>query len=283
MLSAVPWIERAGRLLLTTVLWLSSLGACGADSKPFILAVVPNQPALTLHKAWAPFVDRLSREIGAPVNLKLYDTMPSFLAECESGRPEFIYISPNLFFLVHKKQKYIPLVRSSLKFRGQVFVRKDSPYHKVRDLKGKTIAFIGPSNVCSVLTRHSLALGQGSIDYNAQYSGSSINVAKSVILGKVDAGAMLDASLLADLPERDQIRVIMETKAIAPHPLAAHSRVSPAIRDSVVHAVLAMARSESGRSLLASVKLAAPLQADFKKDYAHFDDPVFNRIQQSPK
>lgn len=268
-----------GRALLAVVLWMSAVWACGAEGKTYTLAVIPSQPAMMLHKIWTPFVERLSRDIGAPVELKLYDTMPSFLAECESGKPDFVYISPNLFSLVHKHQKYVPLVRSSIKIRGQVFVRKDSPYQRIRDLKGKTIAFVGPTSVCSVLTQHSLAQGQGPIGYNAEFSGSSINVAKSVLLGKVDAGAMLDASLLAELPDRNQIRVLLETKQIASHPLAAHPRVPPSTRAAVTRAVLALASSESGRALLGSVKLTAPVRADFSRDYAHFDDPATGRVR----
>lgn len=268
-----------GRALLAAALWMSAVWACGADGKAYTLAVVPSQPAMVLHKIWTPFVERLSRDIGAPVELKLYDTMPSFLAECESGKPDFVYISPNLFSLVHKKQKYVPLVRSSIKIRGQIFVRKDSPYQQIRDLKGKTIAFVGPTSVCSVLTQHALAQGQGPIGYNAEFSGSSINVAKSVLLGKVDAGAMLDASLLAELPDRNQIRVLLETKQIASHPLAAHPRVPPSTRAAVTRAVLALASSESGRALLGSVKLTAPVRADFSRDYAHFDDPATGRVR----
>ena len=231
------------RLCLVLLLFPLALGAGGR--KGYSLAVVPNQPAVALHTVWAPFAERLSREIGAPVELKLYETMPAFLADCEAGRPDFIYISPNLFFLVHKKQAYAPLLRSSRRIRGQIFVRKDSPYHQVRDLKGKTIAFIGPTTVCSVLTQRALATGQGPIEYNSEYSGSSINVAKSVLLGKVDAGAMLDASLLADLPDRDQIRVLMETKPIAPHPLAAHPRVPAGVQKAVTRAVLAIRPTSS--------------------------------------
>ena len=277
-----PWGGGLARALLATVLWMSAFGACGAGTKAYTLAVVPSQPAMMLHKVWTPFAERLARDIGAPVELKLYDTMPSFLAECESGKPDFVYISPNLFSLVHKKQKYDPLVRSAIKIRGQIFVRKDSPYQRIRDLQGKTIAFVGPTSVCSVLTQHALAQGQGPIGYNAEFSGSSINVAKSVLLGKVDAGAMLDASLLAELPDRDQIRVLMETKEIAPHPLAAHPRVPPSVRTAVVRAVLALAGSMSGRALLASTRLAAPVRADFRRDCAHFDDPALDRTQPTP-
>jgi len=249
--------------------------------RTYTLAVIPSLPPVALHKVWVPFVRELSREAGVELELKLYDTFPAFLADCEPGRPDFIYISPNLFFLVHGQQKYVPLVRSSVKISGLVFVRRDSAYQKISDLHGRTIAFVGPKSVCSVITRYALASGEGDIDYNASFSGSTINVAKSVLLGKADAGAILDAKQAGDFVENSpDFRVLLRTPKIAPHPLAAHPRVPREIREAVVRAVFAMATSGTGRPLLAAVGLAEPVTADFQRDYALFGDAGYQRIQQ---
>lgn len=251
----------------------------GAELKTYTLAVIPNMPAVKIHKNWTPFVEQLSRDTGVKIELKVYDKINTFLEEGETGVPDFIYSAPNMYYQTYQKQKYFPLARSSRKFAGQVFVRKDSPYKTIQDLKGKSIAFVGPKNVCSILTRQALREGKGGIDFNATFSGSTVNVANIVLLGKADAGGTLDVSMMEDLPEmQKEFRTVLETEKIASHPLSAHPRVPKKIRDAVTAAVLAMDNTPEGKKLLEAVKLKQPIVADFKRDYSHFDAIDFDRL-----
>ncbi|WP_136525326.1 phosphate/phosphite/phosphonate ABC transporter substrate-binding protein [Geomonas ferrireducens] len=276
-----------GFCCLTLLLLLLAALPCSspAAEKVYTLAVVPNLPAVTLHKNWRPLVEYLSKETGARIELKLYDKINTFLADAQAGQADFLYAPPNMYFLAYQRQKYIPLVRSAHMIRGQVFVRKDSPYTKVNELKGKTIAFVGPRNVCSVITRHSMLTGQGAIDYNVSFSGSTINVAKSVLVGKADAGATLDTSMMNDLPEmRKEFRVIMETERMAPHPFAAHPRVPKQVQEVVTAALLRLDESDHGRKILDTVKLTKPIRADYNRDYSFFAKVDFERLdKQQPK
>ncbi|QWV95420.1 phosphate/phosphite/phosphonate ABC transporter substrate-binding protein [Geomonas oryzisoli] len=249
-----------------------------ATEKVYTLAIVPNLPAVTLHKNWTPLVEHLSRQAGIKIELKLYDKITAFLEDTKGDHVDFMYAAPNMFYLAYQKQKYIPLVRGSNMLRGQVFVRKDSPYHQVKDLKGKTIAIVGPKNVCSVITRHALITGQ-QIDFNVSFSGSTINVAKSVLVGKADAGATLDSSMIDDFPEmQKEFRIIMKTPEVASHPFAAHPRVPKKIRDAVTKTLLDLDHTEQGRKMLKAVKLTAPIKADYQRDYAFFADVNFDLL-----
>lgn len=272
-------------LMLVLLLLVALPCSSPAAERVYTLAVVPNLPAVTLHKNWRPLVEYLSKEAGVRIELKLYDKINTFLADSQAGQADFLYAPPNMFYLAYQKQKYIPLVRSSHMIRGQVFVRKDSPYTKVNELRGKTIAFVGPKNVCSVITRHSMLTGQGAIDYNVSFSGSTINVAKSVLVGKADAGATLDTSMMNDLPEmRKEFRVILETERMAPHPFAAHPRVPKKLQELVTAALLRLDESDQGRKILDTVKLTKPIRADYNRDYSIFAKVDFERLdKQLPK
>jgi phosphonate transport system substrate-binding protein len=253
--------------------------AAAAEPAPLVLAVVPNLPPVALHKKWIPFVERLSRDAGVPIELKLYDRIGTFLEEADAGVPDLLFAAPNMFFLSHRKQGYVPLVRSSVRLVGMVFVRKDSPYRTVADLQGKTIAFVGPRNICSVITRHAMATAGTPIDFNVAFTGSTINVAKSVLLGKAEAGATLDGALAADLPDAlSELRPVLETPPVASHPLAIHPRIPVAVRERIAAAALALAGSEEGRALLASVRLESPVRADYARDYSQFDAIDFARL-----
>lgn len=273
-------IRRAGALAaLLAAMGGGAVRAGEPAPAPLVLAVVPNLPPVTLHKKWIPFTERLSRDSGIPIQLKLYDRIGAFLEDADAGVPDLLFAPPNMFFLSHKKVGYVPLVRSSVRLVGMVFVRKDSPYRTVNDLQGKTIAFVGPRNICSVITRHAMATAGSPIDFNVSFTGSTVNVAKSVLLGKAEAGATLDGALAADLPEAlTELRPVLETPPVASHPLAAHPRMPVALRERIAAAALALAASEDGRALLATVRLEAPVRADYARDYSQFDAVDFARL-----
>lgn len=274
---ASPSPSRRTRPALAVLALLVALGAGGAAAQApgdpsFTLAVVPNRPPLELHRAWIPFLDRLQLETGLQIDLKLYERLAPFLEAIEAGVPDLLYAAPNMYFEAHRSAGYVPLVRGSQRVTGVVFVRKDSPYRTVADLRGKTVAFVGPSNLCAVITRHALATVGTTVPYNTTFSGSTINVAKMVAIGKADAGAALDTSLATDAPELVGLfRNVLETPPIAPHPLAAHPRVPREVRERITQAVLRIAASRDGPALLAAVRLADPVRADHARDYMVFD------------
>lgn len=100
-----------------------------------------------MHTNWTPFVERLARETGLNFKLKVYETMNDFEQDFQAGKPDFIFSSPTQIVLARQSQGYVPLVRSSQKVQGVLFVRKDSPITQVVQLEGKNIAFVGARNL----------------------------------------------------------------------------------------------------------------------------------------
>ncbi len=118
------------------------------------------------------------------------------------------------------------------------------------------------------MSKENKALG-----FEQEYIGSAANVIKSVLLGKADAGAILNAELEKEPEEnRSQIRMLIETPAISPHPLCAHPRVPKQVQKAVKEASIAVAGTKDGAELLKSIRLAAPVTADYTKDYGPLED-----------
>ncbi|NTV13582.1 MAG: phosphate/phosphite/phosphonate ABC transporter substrate-binding protein [Desulfobulbaceae bacterium] len=104
--------------------------------------------------------------------------------------------------------------------------------------------------------------------FENEYTGSTENVLKSVLLGKADAGAIFSTELNKQTPDiLEQIRTILKTEKIPSHPLAAHPRVPHDIQAAVKKAVLALSRIPEGQALLQQVRMPAPVAADYAKDY----------------
>jgi len=239
-------------------------GAALAAGPSYTFGVIPAGPPVAVHKAWTPFVERVQRESGVALSLKVYERMTDFDADINQGAVDFLFANPVQFTFARAAQGYVPLVRSGRPIVGVLFVREDSPVRGARDLAGKEIAFVGSVNVCSIFVRETLLQGDATrIDFKPLFTGSAANVFKTVELGKAAAGATLDV----DMPAGATYRTILETKPVASHPLAAHPRVPASAREAVAAAVLALAGQPDGAALLNGLRLAEPVRADYARDY----------------
>ena len=116
------------------------------DRKVYILAVSPFAPPVTIHRDWAPFVERLSNETGAEIQLNVYSTFTELDDSIKKGIPDFAFLNPYHAVVAKKTQGYIPLVRSEEPLIGILVTRKDSPIESIQDIQGKEIAFPSPSS-----------------------------------------------------------------------------------------------------------------------------------------
>lgn len=267
------WV-RPGRMRALLCIALAALiacafsTACAGQAPSYSIAVIPSSPPVTLHIEWAPFLERLTKETGLNFRLKLFDNMAAFEREIAEGNSDFIFASPIQAVVAHQTRRYQPLVRGGKLVSIGLFVRSDSAVRTIDDLSNQSISFVGNKNVCSVLIRHLLAEQKDAFTFTTEYSGSTRNVIKSVLLGKSAAGAVFIPELDREPAEsRALIRAIVETPKIPPHPLCAHPRVPWAVREQVKKAILALAASGEGAELLKQVRLRDPVAADYQKDY----------------
>lgn len=234
----------------------------------YTIAVIPSAPPVTLHAQWTPFLEHLTRESGLPFRLKLFQRMSEFEREIGDGTADFLFASPIQTVVAHQMHGYLPLVRGGKLVSIGLFVRTDSPATTMDELSKETISFAGNKNLCSVLVRHLLAEQKAKISYTSEYAGSTSNVIKSVLLGKSAAGAVFIPELeKVSIETREQLRLVAVTTDIAPHPLSAHPRVARTLREQVSKIVLKMASAKEGAELFKTLRLPAPVAADYERDY----------------
>lgn len=100
------------------------------------------------------------------------------------------------------------------------------------------------------------------------FAGSSSNVYKTVLLGKAAAGAVLDVDFDSQPPDiRSQLKPLVYTPKMAPHPISAHPRVPKQLQEALTSVVLSLAATPEGRRLLQAVQLSDPVPADYVRDY----------------
>jgi phosphonate transport system substrate-binding protein len=180
-----------------------------------------------------------------------------------------VFLNPYHMVMAAKSQKYQPVVRESKELlTGILVVRADSPIKNLSELAQQTLAYPAPNAFGASLYMRSLLADQ-KIQTQANFVKTHSNAYRHVIAGQAVAAGGIRSTLDREPAEvRAQLRVLFETPAVAPHPLAAHPRVQEAHRHAVRDAWLALAQSEAGQSLLKAVQMSHPVMADYQRDYA---------------
>ncbi len=239
-----------------------------SDLRPLVVAVVPQFTPLQIHKDWTPFLERVARDSGVPLTLKVYQRIPDFEADVLKGVPDLAFMNPYHEVMAKRAAGYLPLVRDTRQLTGILLVRQDSPVKTTKDLAGSKLAFPSPNAFGASLYMRALLAEQENVKIEPAYLKTHTNVVRHVIQGEAVAGGTVNTSFQRE-PDavRAQLRVLFETPGVAPHPLSAHPRVSATQRKAVMTAILKLREDATAAPLLQAVQMAEPIVADYARDY----------------
>jgi ABC-type phosphate/phosphonate transport system substrate-binding protein len=204
------------------------------------------------------------------VPLRTASSFGGFLDNVVAGRYDIILIQP-FDYVLATKQGYLPVVRMRDDLEAAVFVRADSRFHRLADLKGERVAMPPLDSAMSRLGRAGLRMaGLGvnrdiTIDYRPNHDSCLQQVqhaqaaacvtsthALTVVPGELTAGL----HAIADLGTAPGVVIL------------AHRRVPDAVRERLRREMLSWADSESGRQIMTASRLGpfAPVDpADYQR------------------
>jgi len=249
----------------------SSYGAClgsQTSTKVYTFDVVPQFPAAKIFTTWSPLLQRIGQDSGLCFELRVSPSIPEFEQKFIKGESEFIFLNPYHAVLAYQKKKYQPLLADSQDLlTGILVVRSDNAIKNLNDLKGKTVAFPAPNSfAASLLIRAELA--KQKIDINPIFVKTHSNVYRSVINKDAIAGGGVNNTLDNEAPEvRKELRVLYETSAYTPHPIATHPSVPNAVRERFLNATIKLTQDPTGQKLLEDINLHKPQAVSYTKHY----------------
>ncbi|MBS0357079.1 MAG: phosphate/phosphite/phosphonate ABC transporter substrate-binding protein [Proteobacteria bacterium] len=243
--------------LAATGLAVPQLAVAGTT---YTFGVVPQFEQRKLFAIWKPLIDELARRTGLDLKLVVTLSVPEFEAAVEAGSFDFVYANPYHILKVRDSQGYIPLVRDEEALRGIIVVRQDSPLKSVRELDGKILAVPSPNAVgASLLVRAELERLHG-VRVQMLNVKTHSSVYLHVLNGLTEAGGGVQKTLAEQAPAiQSQLRVLYTTRDMPSHPVAAHPRVPPTVRDAVRQALLAIGASPTGKALLDDIPMPRPV------------------------
>lgn len=239
-----------------------------AQPAVYSVAVVPQFPVANLHRDWLPLLERLGKTLGITLKLQLVSGIPRFESDLLAGSPDFAYLNPYHQVMAHRAQGYLPLVHERALLTGILVVRRDDPIRSVQELQGRELAFPAPNAFGASLWMRALLAEREKVQIVPTYVQTHSNVYRQVIRGKAAAGGGVNHTLQQERDEvRADLRILLETPGVPPHPLSAHPRVDAGLQVAMTEAVLALAKEPAGAALLRAIEMPQPVAANHARDY----------------
>lgn len=242
-------------IIITAIAFTGRAGIAG--DTVYTIGVVPQFDARRLQAIWRPILDELEQRTGKRFQLRGSPTIPEFERELMNGAFDFAYMNPFHAALASRDQGYVPMVRDvGRTLQGVLVVREDSPVQEISDLDGKIIAFPAPNALGASLQMRTELHNIHGIRIQPLYVKTHDSVYLNVFLGQTPAGGGVQKTLKRQRPEiREALRILYETRGVAPHPIMVHSRIPKAMRRKVTEALLALGNKPDGKALLQKIPI----------------------------
>ena len=229
--------------------------AANSSQKTLLFGVVPQQAAEKLAQVWKPFLEYLSEKTGRTFKFESAADIDAFDKRAANGEFDLAYMNPMFYTQVHQSVGYAAFAKEKdTMLKGIVVVQKNSPYQKLEDLAGKTIAFPGPNSFASAILPLIQFKAHG-VNIVPVYIGSHEGVYNDVARGLYTAGGGVAKTLAqTDSLIRDELRVLWSSESYTPHPFAAHPRVDSALVEQLAKIMFDLDNNEPGKKLLKELR-----------------------------
>jgi phosphonate transport system substrate-binding protein len=164
-----------------------------------VMAVIPAENAALTTERYTPFVEYLSKELGVKVTLRI---VADYAAVIEGQRSEQVHIGyygpasyARAYLTGVKTTPFaIEVGKGGVKGYHSVFyVRANSPYNKIEDLKGKNLGLVDPNstsgNNVPRLALNNMRIKPEEFFGKVVYTGSHTNAVMALQQGTVDVAA----------------------------------------------------------------------------------------------
>ena len=234
-------------------------------------AVVPAENASGVTERFGPFVDYLSKQLGTKVTLRIANDYAAVIEGQRSGNIQIGYYGPASFARarltgVKTDAFIIDVNKDGTKGYYSVFyVRANSPYKTIEDLKGKNLGLVDPNSTSGynmplyTLDKHHIsaepffnkvlvtgshenaviALAQGTVDVAANWwnADDDSNLTRMLAKGMVKGpdGAVL---------KKDDFRIILKSDLIINSPTAMLSSLPDDLKAAIKQAFLDAAKND---------------------------------------
>jgi len=288
------------RLALGAALAVSAVaGSAQAQSwkaayPELVMAVVPAENASGVTERYAPFVEYLSKELGTKVTLRVANDYAAVIEGQRNGSIHLAGYGPASYARAVVTGVAVEPFATTMNADGTVgyysvfYVKADSPYKTIDDLKGKNLGLVDPNstsgNNVPRFALNKMKINPETFFGKVTYTGSHENAVIALQQGTVDVAANwwnadTDSNLTRmaakNLAKKEDFRIIYKSDLIPNSPYAFLANLPPDLKAAIVKAF----KEAPTKAKVAFDRLSDGKDKEFVKVDAKYYEPVVELIK----
>lgn len=231
-----------------------------AESDPVIFGVFPRWNAQITVRDFTPLAAHLGRELGRSVRIETDKDFDSFMRRVYAREFDLVHLNQLQYVHAHREADYQAIAKTcdnpACTIKAIIVTRRDSKLMKVRDLKGRIIAFGDPSAMVSHVLAKSLLLESalGPEQYRTIFTRNPPNALLAVYNGEADAAgvgtAVFQQPEIRHRIDIRQLRILAESRPIPHLPVAVRGDMDVKLALRIQQTLTGLTRRSKGREIL---------------------------------
>jgi phosphonate transport system substrate-binding protein len=257
--------------------------------KELVFAVVPAENASGVTERWTPFAAYLEKELGTKVTLRIAQDYAAVIEGQRAGQIHIGYYGPSAFARALMTGAKVEAFAQDVNLDGTkgyysvFYVKKDAPYQKLEDLKGKNLGLVDPNSTSGynvpLYALDKLGIKPDAFFGKVQVTGSHENAIIALQQGTVDVAANWwndenESNLLRmarkNMVKAEDFRIILKSDQIVNSPMAVLADMPADLKAAIKTAVLGIATKDKAAFDKATDGKARPWDAVDNKAF----DPI---------
>jgi phosphonate transport system substrate-binding protein len=254
-------LNRRSLIIGAGLLAMAATSAAAQDWKAkypeLVFAVVPAENASGVADRYAPFMTYLSKELGVPVKLRVANDYAAVIEGQRAGNIQIAFYGPASYstaYMTGVKTEPFVTTRNNdgtIGYYSVIYVKADSLYKDIHELKGKAIGFVDP-NSTSGYNAPRFFLNKAGIDADSFFgksivTGSHENALVALDKGTVDCAANWwnadnDSNLTRmaskGMVKKEDFRVIFKSGLLPGSPYAYLTDLPDELKKAIVKAFM---------------------------------------------
>ena len=221
-----------------------------------IFAIIPAENASGVTERYGPFIAYLSKELGTKVTLRIANDYAAIIEGQRAGNIHIASYGPSSFARARMTGAKIDAFSIETNLDGTkgyhsvFYVKADSPYQKVEDLKGKNLGLVDPNstsgNNVPRFALNGMKIQPETFFSSVVYTGSHENAIIALQQGTVDVAANwwndeqesnLQRMVRKNMAKAEDFRIIFKSEQIVNSPMAYLSDLPEELKAKIRDAV----------------------------------------------
>lgn len=228
-----------------------------------VFAIIPSENASGVVERYTPFVNYLAKELGTKVTLRIANDYAAIIEGQRAGNIHIGMYGPASFaraLMTGAKVDAFAIetnIDGTKGYYSVFYVKKDSPYQKIEDLKGKNLGLVDPNstsgNNVPRFALDGMKIEPETFFSKVVYTGSHENAIIALQQGTVDIAANWwndeqESNLLRmdrkKMVKADDFRIIYKSEQIVNSPMAYLTELPDELKAKIRDAVLNLATKD---------------------------------------